>query len=267
MSTARSDSSMSPLEKDTIAPVERRRTQEEQNNVDDEKRKGALRELVASWMERLQLISLITTFFASVEATLINITTGDPAHQSGIQQAANATLLSALVMHSSAVEAIVSFLAGFFLINYRVNEARREEVEAEGGKVYESAPNTFGPAVDPVIHHPTAFKTKFKPVRGSTVWSVNPHLVQVGPFHGQPPTNVLGRCHSLSVLLATIGFVLCMLGTLCFAWSKHALSASIFTTIWIGICLLLGMAILVVPDVEIVKPGGMAGILRLAHVS
>ncbi|KAK2463113.1 hypothetical protein APHAL10511_004768 [Amanita phalloides] len=249
MSTAKSDSSMSPLEKDAIAPVERRRTQEEQNNVDDEKRKEALRELVASWMERLQLISLITTFFASVEAVLISISTGDPAHQSGIQQAANATLLSALVMHSSA--AIVSFLAAFFLINYRVHEARREEVEAEGGKVDESAPNIFEPAVDPVIHHPTTFKTNFKPGRvgrGPTVWSTNPHLVQVGPFHGQPPTNVLGRCHSLSVLLATIG-------------------ASIFTTIWIGICLMLGISILVVPDVEVVKPGGTAGILRLAHVS
>ena len=36
-------------------------TQEDQNKVDDEKRRQAMKELVGSWMERLQLISLIVS--------------------------------------------------------------------------------------------------------------------------------------------------------------------------------------------------------------
>ena len=36
-------------------------TQEEQNKIDDEKRKEAMRDLLSSWMDRLQLISVIVS--------------------------------------------------------------------------------------------------------------------------------------------------------------------------------------------------------------
>jgi len=37
-------------------------TQEDQNKQDEEKRREAIRDLVESWMDRLQLISVIVSF-------------------------------------------------------------------------------------------------------------------------------------------------------------------------------------------------------------
>ena len=91
-------------------------TQEDQNLLDDEARKKVMRNLVNSWQERLQLISVIvsnhtsissaltplqTTFFASIEAgILVNIkplTSEDQGNNT--LKALNASLLGALVMH------------------------------------------------------------------------------------------------------------------------------------------------------------------------
>jgi len=242
--------------------AEKRRTQEEQNRIDDEKKKIATRELVSSWMDRLQLISVITTFFASTEAVLLGLTTTDTSFQSGIQQAGNAAFLGALVLHTSA--AIVSFLAAFFLVNYRVHEAKKEEAEAEGDTFVETPLDIFEVAVDPTPQHPKVFKGQPKPIATKKVdrplWSSNPHLAQVGPFRGtQPPTNILGRCHSLSVFLATLGFALAMGGIACFAWARQTQSVRVFTLAWIAICVTLGVGILVVPDIKLDGSGGGPG--------
>ncbi|KAF8622774.1 hypothetical protein AX15_006857 [Amanita polypyramis BW_CC] len=231
---------------------ERKGTQEEQSKVDEEKKKEALKGLVASWMDRLQIISVITTFFASMEAMLLSITTRDVKDQTGIEQATNAAFLGALVLHGSA--------ASFFLVNYKVHEARKEEVQAEGGMFIEMPFSIFEAAADPRFRSDNNMVFRTSPRLGRTpvnkvvdplIWSSNPHLVQVGPFHGQPPTNVLGRCYSLSVFLASVGFVFAMVGIGCFAWARHPMGASIFCTIWIGICVMFGVGILVVPDIKL----------------
>ncbi|KAF8622389.1 hypothetical protein AX15_007043 [Amanita polypyramis BW_CC] len=236
----------------TYPTGERKRTQEEQNKVDDGKRRQAKKELIGSWMERLQLISVITTFFASAEAVLLDITTKDIAQQTRTEEATNAAFLGALVLHVFA--AIVSFLGAFFLVNYRVHEAKKEEAKAEGEVVIETPVNIFDAAAGPEIHTTNIFGANpiaVEKAGGALIWSSNPELVQVGPFHGQPPADVLGRCHSLSVLLASLGFVLAMVGIGCFAWGRHARSASIFCTVWIAICVVLGVGILIVPDIKL----------------
>ncbi|TFY50223.1 hypothetical protein EVG20_g11646, partial [Dentipellis fragilis] len=109
----------------------KRRTQQDQDKDDDTARKKALKELVQSWMDRLQLISLITTFFAATEAQLLGSTTPNPdGPVSRTLIASNAGLVAALVLHVFA--AIVSFLAAFYLIRYKVKEATVEELKAEG---------------------------------------------------------------------------------------------------------------------------------------
>ena len=95
-------------------------TQEDQDQTDADARKKAMKELVQSWMDRLQLISVIvsdatiarpvcsylaeslqTTFFAATEAQILGITTpsGDDMSQTRIEQTANAALAGALVTH------------------------------------------------------------------------------------------------------------------------------------------------------------------------
>ncbi|KDQ52792.1 hypothetical protein JAAARDRAFT_50044 [Jaapia argillacea MUCL 33604] len=117
-------------------------TQEEQDHDDEAAKKKAMKELVQSWMDRLQLISLIpialiplrTTFFASVESQLIgSILPSTPGSASVTLQIENAGLMDALVMHSSA--AIISFLAASLLIRFKLMEAKKEEAKVEGGGV------------------------------------------------------------------------------------------------------------------------------------
>ena len=135
-----------------------------------------------------------------------------------IDQAANAALAGALVIHVFA--AIISFLAAFFLIRYKLSAAKREE------RKFEVAVGN-GPGT----------------VSSSSVWSSNPHLEQVGPFRrGQPPTHLLDHCHSLCMGLSAVGFVLAITGVMCFAWSRLPPSSGIFASVCCAACVVSGVA-------------------------
>ncbi|RPD57711.1 hypothetical protein L226DRAFT_165071 [Lentinus tigrinus ALCF2SS1-7] len=200
--------------------TQRKWTQEDQDQYDEKVRKKAMDELVQSWMDRLQLISVITTFFAAIEAQLLGITTPDSADSDPrVDQAANATLAGALVVHVFA--AIMSFFAAFFLIRYKLSMAKREEHKVQ------ISDNKGG--VDTVS--------------SSSIWSSNPHLKQVGPFRrGQPPTHLLDHLHSLCLGLSATGFILSLVGVMCFVWSRLARSAGAFASVCMGACLISGVA-------------------------
>ncbi|KAF8176536.1 hypothetical protein BJ912DRAFT_698070 [Pholiota molesta] len=268
-------------------PPTRQLTQQEQNEGDVQKRREALRDLIESWMDRLQLISVITTFFASTEATMFSISVPDTddAPISITAQVANIGIVGALVVHSSA--AIISFLAAFFLIRYKLKVADNEEREAEKAeKEYDSKNIVESPtSMGSFSNHSTADKDQEKaekfsisrtsrstrlrksqpcPIEqdtdpipgriripsGSTqrpIWSSNPHLVQVGPFQNHPPTHLLHRCHALCVALTTIGFVLAIMGILCLAWTRLPLSVSISASCFMALCSFSGIFILLEP--------------------
>ena len=134
-----------------------------------------------------------------------------------IDQAANAALAGALVIHVFA--AIISFLAAFFLIRYKLSAAKREE------RKFEVAVGN-GPGT----------------VSSSSVWSSNPHLEQVGPFRrGQPPTHLLDHCHTLCMWLTAMGFVLAMVGVVYFAWTRLARSGGIFAAGCMFVCLAMSV--------------------------
>ena len=128
-------------------------------------------------------------------------------------------------------KAIVSFLAVFFVVNHKVHETEKGTFDLE-------ARSELPVPVDKV--------------RASPIWSY-PNLAHVGPFNSKLQTHVLRRCLSLSVFLATLGFVLAMVGIGYFAWGRHPASASIFCTIWIGVSAVLVVCILVVPDINLVE--------------
>ncbi|KAI0775652.1 hypothetical protein BD413DRAFT_281108 [Trametes elegans] len=211
----------------------RKWTQEDQDQSDEKARKKAMNELVQSWMDRLQLISVITTFFAAMEAQLLGSTMpDDPANDPPIDQLANAALTGALVVHVFA--AIMSFLAAFFLIRYKLIAAKREERKVESGFADAAASSSAngGGSGNGSGHSSDR----------SPVFSSDPHLEQVGPFRrGQPPTHLLDHCHSLCMWLSVVGFFLALLGVLCFAWARLARSAGIFASICVGVCLVSGV--------------------------
>ncbi len=137
------------------------------------------------------------------------------------ERACNAGLLGALVVHVTACTptlnhshtatyipaAFISFFAAFFLIRFKVTEANKEELLAGGT------------------------------VQPDEILCANPRLVQAGPFHEQLPLDLLNKCHLLTILLSTFGFLLALMGILCLAWASQPVSVSIFTSVCLCLCL------------------------------
>ncbi|KAF7792748.1 hypothetical protein EIP86_003846 [Pleurotus ostreatoroseus] len=192
-------------------------SQQDQDKYDAQTKKKVMKELISTWMDRLQLISVITTFFAAIEAQLLSVVTPDNKDQvPGIGQAASVTLACSLVVHVFA--AILSFIAAFFLVRFRLNEAAREELKVER-----------------VGNAKRSLSPDFETFPG--IFSSNPHLEPVGPFRkGQPPTHLLERCHTISMFLALIGFILALVGVLCYVWYSLPFSAGVASSLCVGVC-------------------------------
>ncbi|KDQ52838.1 hypothetical protein JAAARDRAFT_445151 [Jaapia argillacea MUCL 33604] len=218
----------------------RPKTQEEQDHDDEAAKKKAMKELVQSWMDRLQLISLITTFFASVESQLIGSTVpSTPDGGSVTLQIANAGLMGALVMHSSA--AIISFLAAFLLIRFKFMEAKKEEAKVEGGVVQSPVDLEKNGGAEGIEHAGVSQRSNVKAPKSHPteppLFSSDPHLETVGLFRAQPQTHLLSRCHSLCIWLATGGFILALVGIIAMSWSLMPRSVGVFSSACMAVCL------------------------------
>ncbi|KAJ4483530.1 hypothetical protein J3R30DRAFT_1795430 [Lentinula aciculospora] len=240
-----------------ITPV-RKKTQEDQDEADEQARRKALKDLVQSWQDRLQLITLLTTFLASVEASMLQVTMpDDPSNSSRWSQAANAGFMASLVLHLHA--SFISFFASFFLVRFKVQEAKREERQVEAAdSSFQHVPTSKGSTIlDMAAHNITRSPTsprsnasignesppneKARPLSKpqiSSIWSANPQLVQTGPFQRQPPINLLSRCHTLCLVATALGFILAMVGVLCYAWDGQSTTVAIITSTSICLCLL-----------------------------
>ncbi|KAJ3986646.1 hypothetical protein F5890DRAFT_957370 [Lentinula detonsa] len=231
----------------------------DQDKADDEARRKALKDLVQSWQDRLQLITLITTFLASVEASMLQVTMpDDPSNSSAWSQAANAGFMGSLVFHLYA--SFVSFFASFFLVRFKIQEAKREERQVEAADPsYQHATTFKGSTIlDMAAHNitrsPTSPRSPASEGNGAfprekenrppsnrqtpSIWSANPQLVQTGPFQRQPPINLLSRCHTLCLVTTALGFIMAMIGVVCYAWEGQSTSVAIVTSICICLCLL-----------------------------
>ncbi|KAF8817451.1 hypothetical protein BYT27DRAFT_7126189 [Phlegmacium glaucopus] len=241
-------------------PPTRRLTQEDQNKADEEKQREAIDALVQIWLERLQLISVITTFFAATEAGLLGKTIPSPTEiLSRVGQLSNICLMGALVVHAHA--AIISFLGAFFLIRYKLTVAEEEEKQAEIemvnsrtsiSSIEKGRDSTTSPYADNLQTNPVPGLVRVNSLFSGdqTIWSTAPHLVQLGPFQRQPPTELLARCHSLCLLLSSLGFLLALIGILSYAWDRLSLSISVFATASMGFCLVSVILILITPSTK-----------------
>jgi len=154
-------------------------------------------------------------------------------------------------------------MAAFFLIRYKLKVATNEEQQAEDQvhqKEMVDSPTSitssdleFGQQNatrnqlkgrhQPINDHntdpiPGLIRVKVNSPAASAppIYSTNPHLVQVGPFKGQPPTHLLARCHTLCIFLTALGFVLALMGIMCFAWDRLPLSVSVSSSFFMAMC-------------------------------
>ncbi|EGN91881.1 hypothetical protein SERLA73DRAFT_191900 [Serpula lacrymans var. lacrymans S7.3] len=251
-----------------LYPPTRKRTQKDQDEADERARKRAQKDLVNSWQERLQLISVITTFFASIETGLLAMTTPTRDNDGAgnlVLRGSNAVLVGALVVH--VYSAILSFLAAFLLINYKLEEATKEELKVEGIEVITASPvpgsitskdmerdiekGGESPEVIDDSDDRKHGSHKKAPKRRDTspeppILSKNPHIEQVGLFRRAASSHLLSRFHTLCISLAAIGFVLCITGIILYAWALHPLSVSIFGTTCLGGSMVAGLWIVFV---------------------
>ena len=132
--------------------------------------------------------------------------------------------------------AILSFVAAFFLVRFRLHEAVHKEYEAElsGGspKVFVgSTSQNPSPRVSISNADPAGTTLSQKSsTEGPTinhieppprmVYSTNPHLEQVGPWRGNaPPMRLLQNCHALCMMLSMVGFVPAIAGAMMYVWT------------------------------------------------
>ncbi|KAF7296084.1 hypothetical protein MKEN_01423500 [Mycena kentingensis (nom. inval.)] len=181
-----------------------RSAQHTQDEEDEKNRRQASNDLTQSWLDRLQLISVITTFFASTEAGMLQVSAGT---DDAAGQVVNSAFLGALVLHVWA--AILSFLGAFFVVRYRLKEAREEQKEV----TYTASPTQ---AVDRSGTDFSLLRAPRSP-KLQAVWTTNPHVEEVGPFQRKPPTHLLSKIHNICILITFCGFALALLGILAFA--------------------------------------------------
>jgi hypothetical protein len=137
--------------------------------------------------------------------------------------------------------AIISFLASFVLVRYKLKEAKKEELKAEGAIV--ASPTSIKHRdVEKTADHNRRQSPSRDSTTGEIIYSCNPRLEQVGPFSSskQPPTHLLSRCHSLCMFLAALGFILALMGILCYAWAVQPLSVAVFSSGVLALCLVSG---------------------------
>ncbi|KAJ7935107.1 hypothetical protein B0H13DRAFT_1949704 [Mycena leptocephala] len=202
--------------------------QSTQDKEDDKAKRQAVKDLAQSWMDRLQLISVITTFFASTESGMLQVTSSGNSDNAG-SQLANSAFLAALVLHVWA--AIISFMGAFFLVRYNLKEAKEEQKEVGLAPGPNSPISPSSQLVRPRTEESLASYLRLQPV-----WTTNPHLEQVGPFQSKPPTHLLSRCHNFCILLTFIGFAFALLGILGFAWAQNPVSVGVVTSVSTAVC-------------------------------
>ena len=98
-------------------------------------------------------------------------------------------------------------------MRYRLQEATKQEIKIEQG------------------YTPEASSPELK----TGIFTTNPHLEEIGPFRGGPPTRLLEHLHTLCMWLALVGFALALAGALCYAWARLSRSASIFATVCMAV--------------------------------
>ena len=131
--------------------------------------------------------------------------------------AANVVLAGALVIRVFA--AIVSFLATFFLLRYKLSAAKRK---------FEAAVANGQGGVGTVSI--------------SSVWLLNSHGEQIGLFRCGLPTHLLDHCHSSCLGLSAVRFVLAITGMMCSVWLRLPLSSGIFASACCTTCVVSGVA-------------------------
>ncbi|KAG1828549.1 hypothetical protein EV424DRAFT_1385602 [Suillus variegatus] len=168
--------------------------------------------LVAVWMQRLQMLTLITTFLASIDGDLFVLTCTSSQTTLDTQEFVYACFTGALVFHVCA--AILGYVASFALIRYQIGDVAPSDTKNTEGMLITIPP--------------------FDAVNGLLQMPLNSGI-QVRSRTSIPPLDLLTRCYFTTLALGSVGFILVLLGIASYAWVILRQVVGIFTVVCLGV--------------------------------
>ncbi|KAG1860286.1 hypothetical protein DFJ58DRAFT_726076 [Suillus subalutaceus] len=188
--------------------------------------------LVAAWMQRLQTLTLITTFLASIDGELFTLTsTPSQVTLNASEESVElvyACFTGALVFH--VCSSILGYAASFALIRYQIVDAVTET-------------DKLGKRSSTGVPHQESIQGKQLLLRAvPPLYAVQSLLLPLG-FRLQSrtsslPLDLLTRCYYTILALSGAGFVLALLGIATYAWFGLQRVVGIFTLACLGVSLL-----------------------------
>ncbi|KAG2153364.1 hypothetical protein DEU56DRAFT_751944 [Suillus clintonianus] len=187
--------------------------------------------LVAAWMQRLQTLTVITTFLTTIDGQLFTLSSASTT--SGVklitstqsQEFVYACFAGALVFH--VCSSILGYVACFALIRYEIVDADPSSVmkHHDHGERYESidGKQLLIRAVPPLyaIHYLLQTPSNLR-LHSRTI---------------TPPLDLLTRCYYMTFALSSLGFILALLGIVTYAWFGLQRVVGIFTMSCLGFSL------------------------------
>ncbi|KAI0359585.1 hypothetical protein OH77DRAFT_1472893 [Trametes cingulata] len=231
----------------------------------DDATKQALLAVVQVWLDRLQTMAVVTTFFVSIDSMLYGYASAalppDSAAWSSADLLKTATLGGAIILHVCA--SILAYLASFVLIRYRLDDAEEQVQVAEHPS--NASPSTKAHLVAPASANArrSSISARSEPVRATSrdfrslvsVYQVRPlefmyrsphSSVKTGPEAPdtgdaaalcmlQSMIKTLTRCHTVVAILSNVGFVLALVGTLAYFWTSLPIALGSFASVCLGL--------------------------------
>ncbi|CDO77508.1 hypothetical protein BN946_scf184912.g7 [Trametes cinnabarina] len=240
--------------------------------------KQALLSVVQVWLDRLQAMAVVTTFFVSIDSMLYGYATAslpsDSSMLSNVDVLKSATLGGSIILHACA--SVLAYLASFVLIRYRLDDAE-QQVQHPKPSASAAAAAEVQHATTPMHVHATSASDfpKMKsadfalPVQALSqdfrslvsVYQIRPFWFlasrpvpwKTGPENPHPTADecalhtlqsmiqTLTKVHTVVAILTNIGFILALIGTITYFWTSLPLALGTFASVCLGVSLVAGV--------------------------
>ncbi|KAJ8591067.1 hypothetical protein M405DRAFT_129079 [Rhizopogon salebrosus TDB-379] len=185
-------------------------------------------------MHRLQMLTLVTTFLASIDGelfSLTNVSSQVTVNASlGSQEFVYACFSGALIFHVCA--AIIGYTASFALIRYELVGA---EVSSGAESNVQGGPSEARQGVSPLLLTPSPFDAV------QTLLRTPDARLEAHSRTFSPPLALLARCYYTTLVLSGVGFIAALLGIITYAWKGLEQTVGIFTTACLGVSAVAGV--------------------------
>ncbi|KAI0827967.1 hypothetical protein BC628DRAFT_1418062 [Trametes gibbosa] len=228
--------------------------------------------VVQVWLDRLQAMTLITTFFVSIDSMLYGYATAtllpNSRNWSNVDLVKVATLGGAIILHACA--SILAYLTSFVLIRYRLDDAEEKVQDSRDASLRQShvtKSRSLSFDVDPQSIASTSacaaphlsqdlrslvsvYQIRpFECAHRSRNRAVKPPSTPEAPDTGdaaalrtlQRMVHTLSRCHTVVAVMSNIGFVLALLGTIVYFWTALPVALGSFASVCLGGSLVAGV--------------------------